>query len=492
MAENSEEILEKLATQEYEYGFVTDIDMEIAKAGLDEETIKFISQKKEEPEWMLEWRLKGYKAFQKMQMPSWQYFEVPPIDFQKISYYAAPKKKKLYDSLDEVDPTLLETFEKLGIPLKERKRLAGVKEEDDNKPKVAVDAVFDSVSVGTTYKKELDALGIIFCSISEAIKNHPDLVKKYLGSVVPHSDNIFSALNTAVFSDGSFVYIPKGVRCPMELSTYFRINAENTGQFERTLIIADEGSYVSYLEGCTAPQRDENQLHAAVVEMIALDNAEIKYSTVQNWYPGDKDGKGGIYNFVTKRGACRGVNSKISWTQVETGSAITWKYPSVILQGDNSNGEFYSVAVTKNKQIADTGTKMIHIGKNTRSRIISKGISAGNGQNSYRGLVSLGAKADFARNFTQCDSLLIGDRCGAHTFPYIDSKNPTAKLEHEATTSKIGEDQIFYLNQRGIDTEQAVALIVNGYAREVLDNLPMEFAVEAQKLLSLTLEGSVG
>lgn len=492
MAENSDEILEKLATQEYEYGFVTDIDMEIAKAGLDEETVKFISQKKEEPEWMLEWRLKGYKAFQKMQMPSWQYFEVPPIDFQKISYYAAPKKKKLYDSLDEVDPTLLETFEKLGIPLKERKRLAGVKEEDDNKPKVAVDAVFDSVSVGTTYKKELDALGIIFCPISEAIKNHPDLVKKYLGSVVPHSDNIFSALNTAVFSDGSFVYVPKGVRCPMELSTYFRINAENTGQFERTLIIADEGSYVSYLEGCTAPQRDENQLHAAVVEMIALDNAEIKYSTVQNWYPGDKDGKGGIYNFVTKRGACRGVNSKISWTQVETGSAITWKYPSVILQGDNSNGEFYSVAVTKNKQIADTGTKMIHIGKNTRSRIISKGISAGNGQNSYRGLVSLGAKADYARNFTQCDSLLIGDRCGAHTFPYIDSKNPTAKLEHEATTSKIGEDQIFYLNQRGIDTEQAVALIVNGYAREVLDNLPMEFAVEAQKLLSLTLEGSVG
>ncbi|QES88004.1 Fe-S cluster assembly protein SufB [Rhizosphaericola mali] len=482
MSNNNDDILEKLATQDYEYGFVTDIDMDIAKAGLDENTIRFISEKKNEPEWMLEWRLKGYRAFLKAQMPSWQYFEMPPIDFQKISYYAAPKKKKKYESLDEVDPELLETFAKLGIPLNEQKQLAGV----------AVDAVFDSVSVATTYKKQLNELGIIFCSISEALQEHPDLVRKYLGSVVPHSDNIFSALNAAVFSDGSFVYIPKGVRCPMELSTYFRINSENTGQFERTLIIADEGSYVSYLEGCTAPQRDENQLHAAVVEMVALDNAEIKYSTVQNWYPGDKDGKGGIYNFVTKRGACRGVNSKISWTQVETGSAITWKYPSVILQGDNSNGEFYSVAVTKNKQIADTGTKMIHIGKNTRSRIISKGISAGNGQNSYRGLVSLGAKADYARNFTQCDSLLIGDRCGAHTFPYIDSKNPTAKLEHEATTSKIGEDQIFYLNQRGIDTEQAVALIVNGYAREVLDNLPMEFAVEAQKLLSLTLEGSVG
>jgi len=491
MAKNDDEILEKLATQEYEYGFVTDIDMDIAKVGLNEDTIRFISEKKGEPEWMLEWRLKGYQAFQKLQMPSWQYFEMPPIDFQSISYYAAPKQKKKFDSLDEVDPELLETFAKLGIPLSEQKILAGV-EDETNKPKVAVDAVFDSVSVATTYKKELNALGIIFCSMSEAIREHPDLVRKYLGSVVPHTDNIFSALNGAVFSDGSFVYIPKGVRCPMELSTYFRINTENTGQFERTLIIADEGSYVSYLEGCTAPQRDENQLHAAVVEMIALDNAEIKYSTVQNWYPGDKDGKGGIYNFVTKRGACRGVNSKISWTQVETGSAITWKYPSVILQGDNSVGEFYSVAVTKNKQIADTGTKMSHIGRNTRSRIISKGISAGNGQNSYRGLVSLGTKADNARNFTQCDSLLIGDRCGAHTFPYIESKNPTAKLEHEATTSKIGEDQIFYLNQRGIDTEQAVALIVNGYAREVLDNLPMEFAVEAQKLLSLTLEGSVG
>lgn len=482
MAQKDDEILEKLATQEYEYGFVTDIDMEIAKVGLNEDTIRFISEKKGEPEWMLEWRLKGYQAFQKLQMPTWQYFEMPPIDFQSISYYAAPKTKKKFESLDEVDPELLETFAKLGIPLNEQKQLAGV----------AVDAVFDSVSVATTYKGKLKELGIIFCSMSEAIREYPDLVRQYLGSVVPLTDNIFSALNGAVFSDGSFVYIPKGVRCPMELSTYFRINTENTGQFERTLIIADEGSYVSYLEGCTAPQRDENQLHAAVVEMIALDNAEIKYSTVQNWYPGDKEGKGGIYNFVTKRGACRGVNSKISWTQVETGSAITWKYPSVILQGDNSIGEFYSVAVTKNKQIADTGTKMLHIGRNTRSRIISKGISAGNGQNSYRGLVSLGTKADYARNFTQCDSLLIGDRCGAHTFPYIESKNPTAKLEHEATTSKIGEDQIFYLNQRGIDTEQAVALIVNGYAREVLDNLPMEFAVEAQKLLALTLEGSVG
>ncbi len=482
MAKSDDEILEKLATQDYEYGFVTDIDMEIAKVGLNEDTIRFISGKKEEPEWMLEWRLKGYLSYQKLQMPTWQYFEMPPIDFQGISYYAAPKTKKKFESLDEVDPELLATFAKLGIPLNEQKQLAGV----------AVDAVFDSVSVATTYKGKLKELGIIFCSMSEAIREHPDLVRKYLGSVVPHTDNIFSALNGAVFSDGSFVYIPKGVRCPMELSTYFRINTENTGQFERTLIIADEGSYVSYLEGCTAPQRDENQLHAAVVEMIALDNAEIKYSTVQNWYPGDKEGKGGIYNFVTKRGACRGVNSKISWTQVETGSAITWKYPSVILQGDNSVGEFYSVAVTKNKQIADTGTKMTHIGRNTRSRIISKGISAGNGQNSYRGLVSLGTKADNSRNFTQCDSLLIGDRCGAHTFPYIESKNPTAKLEHEATTSKIGEDQIFYLNQRGIDTEQAVALIVNGYAREVLDNLPMEFAVEAQKLLSLTLEGSVG
>lgn len=480
--ETSEEIIDKIANQEYEFGFVTDIDMDIAAKGLSEDTVRFISSKKNEPEWLLEWRLKGLKYFEKAEMPDWQYFKAPEVDFQGISYYAEPKKKPTLNSLDEVDPELLATFEKLGIPINEQKTLAGV----------AVDMVFDSVSVKTTYTKQLSDLGIIFCSISEAVREHPELVKKYLGSVVPHTDNIYSALNTAVFSDGSFVYIPKGVRCPMELSTYFRINSENTGQFERTLIVADEGSYVSYLEGCTAPRRDEAQLHAAVVEMIAMEGAEIKYSTVQNWYPGDKDGKGGILNFVTKRGACRGANSKISWTQVETGSAITWKYPSVILQGDNSVGEFYSVAVTKNRQIADTGTKMIHIGKNTKSRIISKGISAGFSHNSYRGQVSFGTKADNSRNYTQCDSLLIGDKCGAHTFPYIDSKNPSATLEHEATTSKIGEDQIFYLNQRGIDTEQAVALIVNGYAREVLDKLPMEFAVEAQKLLSLTLEGSVG
>jgi len=479
---SSNDILEQLSTKEYEFGFFTDIEMDIAPAGLNEETIRFISHKKQEPEWLLEWRLKGYRSFQKMEMPHWQNFEMPEMDFQKISYYAAPKQKVKLNSLDEVDPELLKTFEKLGIPLSEQKALAGV----------AVDAVFDSVSVATTYKKTLNELGIIFCSFGEAVREHPELVKKYLGTVVPHSDNVFAALNAAVYSDGSFVYIPKGVRCPMELSTYFRINAENTGQFERTLIIADEGSYVSYLEGCTAPKRDENQLHAAVVELIALENAEIKYSTVQNWYPGDKDGNGGIYNFVTKRGICKGPNAKISWTQVETGSAITWKYPSVILQGDNSVGEFYSVAVTKNRQIADTGTKMHHIGKNTKSRIISKGISAGHGNNSYRGLVQIAAKADNARNFTQCDSLLIGDRCGAHTFPYIESKNKTATLEHEATTSKIGEDQIFYLNQRGIDTEKAVALIVNGYAKEVLNQLPMEFAVEAQKLLSITLEGSVG
>jgi Fe-S cluster assembly protein SufB len=431
---------------------------------------------------MLEWRLKGYNAFLKEKMPTWQNFELPRLDFQGLSYYAAPKNKKKYESLDEVDPELLATFAKLGIPLTEQKMLAGV----------AVDAVFDSISIATTYKEKLNELGIIFCSFGEAVQDHPELVQKYVGSVVPHSDNIFAALNTAVFSDGSFVYIPKGVRCPMELSTYFRINTQNTGQFERTLIIADEGSYVSYLEGCTAPQRDENQLHAAVVELIAMEGAEIKYSTVQNWYPGDKDGKGGIYNFVTKRGVCRGANAKISWTQVETGSAITWKYPSVILQGDNSEGEFYSVAVTKNKQIADTGTKMYHLGRNTRSRIISKGISAGRSNNSYRGLVHVGAKAENARNFTQCDSLLIGDKCGAHTFPYIETKNNSAMVEHEATTSKIGEDQIFYLNQRGIDTEKAVALIVNGYVKEVLNQLPMEFAVEAQKLLSITLEGSVG
>lgn len=482
MENNSNDIIEQIAEKEYEFGFVTDIEMDIAPKGLNEDIIRYISKKKNEPEWMLDWRLKGYNAFLKEKMPHWQNFDLPSLDFQGISYYAAPKNKKKYESLDEVDPELLATFAKLGIPLNEQKSLAGV----------AVDAVFDSISVATTYKEKLNELGIIFCSFGEAVQEHPELVKKYVGSVVPHSDNIFAALNTAVFSDGSFVYIPKGVRCPMELSTYFRINTKGTGQFERTLIIADEGSYVSYLEGCTAPQRDENQLHAAVVELIAMEGAEIKYSTVQNWYPGDKDGKGGIYNFVTKRGICKGAKSKISWTQVETGSAITWKYPSVILQGDHSEGEFYSVAVTKNKQIADTGTKMYHLGRNTRSRIISKGISAGKSQNSYRGLVHVGTKAENARNFTQCDSLLIGDRCGAHTFPYIETKNNSAMVEHEATTSKIGEDQIFYLNQRGIDTEKAVALIVNGYVKEVLNQLPMEFAVEAQKLLSITLEGSVG
>ena len=476
------DILKDVSTEEYKYGFTTNIEMDIAPKGLNEETVRFISAKKNEPEWLLDWRLKAYRHFEKMEMPSWQNFEMPDIDFQAISYYAAPRKKAKYNSLDEVDPELLATFAKLGIPLTEQQMLAGV----------AVDAVFDSVSVATTFKGKLKEMGVIFCSFGEAVQEYPDLVKKYLGTVVPHTDNIFAALNAAAFSDGSFVYIPKGVRCPMELSTYFRINAANTGQFERTLIIADDDSYVSYLEGCTAPMRDENQLHAAVVELITHDNAEIKYSTVQNWYPGDKDGKGGIYNFVTKRGICRGVNSKISWTQVETGSAITWKYPSVILRGDNSTGEFYSVALTKNKQIADTGTKMFHIGKNTRSRIISKGISAGHGQNSYRGLVQVGSGADNARNFTQCDSLLIGDECGAHTFPYIESRNSTAMVEHEATTSKIGEDQIFYLNQRGIDTEKAVALIVNGYAKEVLNQLPMEFAVEAQKLLAISLEGSVG
>lgn len=476
------EILNQVEAEEYKYGFTTDIDMDILPKGLSEDTIRFISAKKNEPEWLLEWRLKAFRLFEKMELPNWQNFEMPAIDFQDISYYAAPKKKVKYNSLDEVDPELIATFEKLGIPLTEQKMLAGV----------AVDAVFDSVSVATTFKENLKELGIIFCSFGEAVQEHPELVKQYLGTVVPSTDNIFAALNAAVFSDGSFVYIPKGVRCPMELSTYFRINAQNTGQFERTLIVADEGSYVSYLEGCTAPMRDENQMHAAVVELIALKEAEIKYSTVQNWYPGDKDGNGGIYNFVTKRGICKGDRAKISWTQVETGSSITWKYPSVILKGDHTEGEFYSVAVTKNKQIADTGTKIYHIGKNTRSRIISKGISAGNGQNSYRGLVQVGPNADQARNFTQCDSLLIGDRCGAHTFPYIESKNNTAMVEHEATTSKIGEDQIFYLNQRGIDTEKAVALIVNGYCKEVLNQLPMEFAVEAQKLLAISLEGSVG
>ena len=474
--------IEELTNKEYKYGFVTDIEADSLPKGLNEDIIRQLSQKKGEPEFLLNWRLKAFRHWQKMKEPNWANVKYPPIDYQDISYYSAPKKKPQLKSLDEVDPELLETYEKLGISLNEQKVLAGV----------AVDAVFDSVSVATTFKAKLNELGIIFCSFSEAVKNHPNLVKKYLGSVVPYTDNFFATLNSAVFSDGSFVYVPKGVRCPMELSTYFRINAANTGQFERTLIIAEEGAYVSYLEGCTAPMRDENQLHAAVVELIALDNAQIKYSTVQNWYPGDKDGKGGIYNFVTKRGACRGVNSKISWTQVETGSAITWKYPGCILQGDNSVGEFYSVAITNNYQQADTGTKMIHLGKNTKSTIISKGISAGKGQNSYRGLVKVSKKADNARNFSQCDSLLIGDRCGAHTFPYLEINSPTAQIEHEATTSKIGEDQIFYLNQRGIDTENAIGLIVNGYVKEVLAELPMEFAVEATKLLSISLEGSVG
>ena len=475
-------ILDEITQSEYKYGFSTDIEMERAPVGISEETIRFISEKKGEPDFMLEWRLKAYRHWLKMEEPSWANVKFPPIDYQKISYYAAPRNAKKLASLDEVDPELRKTFEKLGISLDEQKRLTGV----------AVDAVFDSVSIATTFKSKLKEAGVIFCSISEAVKEHPDLVKKYLGSVVPYSDNFFAALNAAVFSDGSFVYVPKGVRCPMELSTYFRINAENTGQFERTLIIADEEAYVSYLEGCTAPMRDENQLHAAVVEIVALDHAEVKYSTVQNWYPGDKEGRGGIYNFVTKRGLCAGAHSKISWTQVETGSSITWKYPSVILKGDYSHGEFYSVAVTNNHQQADTGTKMLHIGKETRSRIVSKGISAGKSNNSYRGLVRVSKKAEKARNYTQCDSLLIGDRCGAHTFPYIEVKNRSAQIEHEATTSKIGEDQIFYCNQRGIGPEEAVSLIVNGYCREVLNQLPMEFAVEAQKLLSVSLEGSVG
>ncbi|MFD2743360.1 MULTISPECIES: Fe-S cluster assembly protein SufB [Sphingobacterium] len=483
MSTKDDELLKELEHEEYKYGFTTDIDMEIAPKGLNEDTVRLISAKKNEPEWLLEWRLKAFRHFQTLEMPTWQNFDNPDVDFQDLSYYAAPKPKKQLNSLDEVDPELLSTFAKLGIPLDEQKVLAGV---------VAVDAVFDSVSVKTTFREKLKEKGVIFCSFGEAVQEYPELVKQYLGTVVPQTDNIYAALNSAVFSDGSFVYIPKGVRCPMELSTYFRINAQNTGQFERTLIVADEGSYVSYLEGCTAPMRDENQLHAAVVELIAMKDAEIKYSTVQNWYPGDKDGKGGILNFVTKRGICKGDNSKISWTQVETGSAITWKYPGVILKGDNSVGEFYSVAMTRNRQVADTGTKMIHLGKNTKSKIISKGISAGLSHNSYRGLVKIGPNADQARNFTQCDSLLIGDRCGAHTFPYIESKNKSAKLEHEATTSKIGEDQVFYLNQRGIDPEKAVGLIVNGYAKEVLNQLPMEFAVEAQKLLAISLEGSVG
>lgn len=474
--------IEELANKEYKFGFVTEIESDTLPKGLNEDIIRQLSAKKNEPEWMTEWRLKAYRHWLKMEEPNWANVIYPPIDYQDISYYSAPKTTPKYKSLDEVDPELLETYKKLGISLEEQKVLAGV----------AVDAVFDSVSVATTFKDKLKELGIIFCSMSEAIREHPDLVKKYLGSVVPYTDNFYATLNSAVFSDGSFVYIPKGVRCPMELSTYFRINASETGQFERTLIVADEGAYVSYLEGCTAPMRDENQLHAAVVELIALDNATIKYSTVQNWYPGDKEGKGGIYNFVTKRGACRGVNSKISWTQVETGSAITWKYPSCILQGDNSIGEFYSVAVTNNYQQADTGTKMIHLGKNTRSTIVSKGISAGKSNNSYRGLVKIAKKAEGARNFSQCDSLLLGDKCGAHTFPYLEINNPSAQVEHEATTSKIGEDQIFYLNQRGISTEDAVNLIVNGYCKEVFKELPMEFAVEAQKLLSISLEGSVG
>ncbi len=477
--------VEDLAIQDYKYGFETEIEMETVPKGLNEDIVRIISAKKNEPEWMLEWRLKAFRhwlTLGKEAEPKWANISYPSVDFQDIIYYAAPKKKPELKSLDEVDPELLKTFEKLGISLQEQKRLTGV----------AVDAVFDSVSVTTTFKEELSKLGIIFCSMSEAVKEHPDLVKKYLGSVVPYTDNFYAALNSAVFSDGSFCYIPKGVRCPMELSTYFRINTSGTGQFERTLLIADEGGYVSYLEGCTAPMRDENQLHAAVVELIALDDATIKYSTVQNWYPGDKEGKGGIYNFVTKRGACRGNNSKITWTQVETGSAVTWKYPSCILQGDNSIGEFYSVAVTNNRQQADTGTKMIHLGKNTKSTIVSKGISAGKSNNSYRGLVRVHKNAENARNFTQCDSLLIGDRCGAHTFPYIEVSNKTAKVEHEATTSKIGEDQLFYLRQRGISQEDAINMIVNGYCKDVFRELPMEFAVEAQKLLSISLEGSVG
>jgi Fe-S cluster assembly protein SufB len=475
--------LEDLTKAEYKAGFVTDIEQETLPPGLSKEVVRAISAKKDEPAWMTEWRLKAYRHWLTMREPTWPNVHYPPIDYQAISYYAAPKQKKdAPKSLDEVDPKLLETYEKLGVPLHERAKLAGV----------AVDAVFDSVSVATTFKQKLKEVGVIFCSFSEAVKEHPDLVRQYLGTVVPYSDNFFATLNSAVFSDGSFVFVPKGVRCPMELSTYFRINAASTGQFERTLIVAEEGAYVSYLEGCTAPVRDENQLHAAVVELVALDDAQIKYSTVQNWYPGDKDGKGGIYNFVTKRGKCAGPRAKISWTQVETGSAITWKYPSCILQGDDSVGEFYSVAVVNNRQQADTGTKMIHIGKRTRSTIVSKGISAGRGQNSYRGLVRIGKGADNARNYSQCDSLLIGDKCGAHTFPYIDVQNSTAQMEHEATISKIGEDQLFYFLSRGIGSEDAVSMIVNGFCKEVFRELPMEFAVEAQKLLGVSLEGSVG
>ena len=476
------ELVKDLANKEYKYGFVTNIEQDMAPKGLNEDIIRFISAKKEEPEFMLEWRLKAFRFWQKMKQPKWAHLKIPPIDYQDAYYYAAPKQKAKPKSLDEIDPEIRNTFERLGIPLEEQKKLTGV----------AVDAVMDSASVATTFKEKLGELGIIFCSMSEAVQKHPALVQKYLGSVVPYTDNFYAALNSAVFSDGSFCYIPKGVRSPMELSTYFRINASQTGQFERTLIVADEDSYVSYLEGCTAPMRDENQLHAAVVEIVAHKNAKVKYSTVQNWYPGNKEGKGGIYNFVTKRGICLDKNSKISWTQVETGSAITWKYPSCILKGDNSIGEFYSVAVTNNHQQADTGTKMIHLGRNTKSRIVSKGISAGKSENSYRGLVQINKKAENARNYSQCDSLLLGDKCGAHTFPYIDIGNKSGIVEHEATTSKISEDIIFYCNQRGISPEDAIGLIVNGYAKEVLNQLPMEFAVEAQKLLQITLEDSVG
>ena len=481
MSSRSQQNIDALLKRRYEAGFVTEVEEETVPPGLNEDIIRLISAKKEEPEFLLEWRLKAYRHWLTMREPRWAHVRYEPIDYQAIRYYAAPKQKERPKSLDEVDPKLLETYEKLGIPLREQERLAGV----------AVDAVFDSVSVATTFKEKLAEHGVIFCSFSEAVREHPDLVERYLGSVVPYTDNFFAALNSAVFSDGSFVYVPPGVRCPMELSTYFRINAANTGQFERTLIVADEGSYVSYLEGCTAPMRDENQLHAAVVELVALKGAEIKYSTVQNWYPGDEEGRGGIYNFVTKRGLCA-EDAKISWTQVETGSAITWKYPSVILEGDNSVGEFYSVALTNNRQQADTGTKMVHIGKNTRSTIISKGISAGRGQNAYRGLVRVAKSAEGARNYTQCDSLLIGDRCGAHTFPYIEVRNRTAQVEHEATTSKISEDQLFYLMQRGLSAEDAVSMIVNGFCKEVFKELPMEFAVEAQKLLGVSLEGAVG
>jgi Fe-S cluster assembly protein SufB len=482
MATEQDKILEEVTRGEYKYGFYTDIEMDSLPKGLNEDVIREISKRKGEPEFMLEFRLEAYRNWLKMKTPNWAHLNIPEIDFQNIIYYAAPKSKPKLNSMDEVDPELKATFDKLGIPLEEQKQLAGV----------AVDAVMDSVSVKTTFRETLAEKGIIFCSISEAIREYPDLVKKHIGSVVPPNDNYFAALNSAVFSDGSFVYIPRGVRCPVELSTYFRINARDTGQFERTLIIAEDDSYVSYLEGCTAPMRDENQLHAAIVEIVAMERAEVKYSTVQNWYPGDKDGKGGIYNFVTKRGLCKGDYSKISWTQVETGSAITWKYPSCVLMGDHSTGEFYSVALTNNHQQADTGTKMIHLGKNTKSLVVSKGISAGKSQNSYRGLVKVSKRAENARNFSQCDSLLLGDKCGAHTFPYLEINNNTAKVEHEATTSKIGEDQIFYCNQRGIDTENAVGLIVNGYVKEVINQLPMEFAVEAQKLLEISLEGSVG